>query len=156
MQMDRKLSLTANLIVAALIAGVAQPALAGSNDFFGTSVPEGAGKGATAPARQQPVNPYADPSVPQGDFTTDEKRMQKKYKGSIAHAKGLVAKGERMMKAGPGGAKDKEFKKGKIIKEIGERQLAELSANNPLADILDDKGADRKPKTASTESSPTQ
>lgn len=154
MQTDRKLSLTANLIIAALLAGVAQPAFAGANDFFGTSVPEGARQTASQ-ARQAPVNPYADPTVPQGDFTMDEKRMQKKFKASIAHAKDLIAKGDRMMSAGKKGSKDKEFKKGKIIKEIGEKQLAELTANNPLADIINDKGAD-KPKTASSSASGTQ
>lgn len=155
MQTDRKLSLTAKLIIAAIFAGVQQPALAGSNDFFGTSVPEGAGKGGSQ-VRQQPVNPYADPTVPQGDFTVDEKRMQKKFKASIAHAKSLIAKGDRMMASGKSGSKDKDFKKGKIIKEIGEKQLAELTANNPIADIINDKGADRKSKTASTDSSSTQ
>jgi hypothetical protein len=154
MQMDRKLSLTANIIIAAVCAAIAQPALAGSNDFFGTTVPEGTGKGA-AQARQQTVNPYADPAVPQGDFTSDEKRMQKKYKGSIAHAKGLISKGEKMMELGKRGSKDKEFKKGKIIKEIGERQLAELTANNPIADIINDKGADKR-KTAGTDSTTPQ
>lgn len=155
MQTDRKLSLTANLIIAALFAGAAQPAFAGANDFFGTTVPEGA-RAASTQVRQQPVNPYADPTVPQGDFTMDEKRMQKKFKGSIAHAKELIAKGDKMMAVGKKGSKDKEFKKGKIIKEIGEKQLAELTANNPLADIINDKGADRKAKTASTEAAPTQ
>lgn len=153
MQTDRKLSLTANLIIAMLLAGAA-PAFAGANDFFGTSVPEGARQASNQ--IKQPVNPYADPTVPQGDFTVDEKRMQKKFKASIAHAKDLIAKGERMMSVGKRGNKDKEFKKGKIIKEIGEKQLAELTANNPLADIINDKGAEPKKKTASTDSAGTQ
>jgi hypothetical protein len=153
--MDRKLTLTANLVIAALCAGSGLPALAGPNDFFGTSVPESAQPPASQ-ARQAPANPYADPTVPQGDYTADEKRMQKKYKASVQHCKNLIAKGTRMMEIGEKGKKDKEFKKGKILKEIGEKQLAELAANNPLSDILDDKGADRKPKTATTETTSTQ
>lgn len=148
---DRKLSLTTALAV--FCAALGQPALAGANDFFGTQVPEG---GAAQAQTRQPANPYADPTSPQGDFTTDEKRMQKKYRASIQHAKGLIAKGERMMEAGQRGHKDKEFKKGKILKEIGQRQLAELTANNPLADIIDDKSSERKSKTASTDKTSTQ
>ena len=124
--MDRKLTLTANLVIAALCAGSGLPALAGPNDFFGTSVPESAQPPASQ-ARQAPANPYADPTVPQGDYTADEKRMQKKFKASIVHARGLVAKGERMMKS----PDEKESKKGRILKEIGEKRLAELEANNP-------------------------
>jgi len=153
MQMHRKL--TANLIVAALCASAGLPAVAGpANDFFGSSVPDGSAGGQQA--RQAAANPYADPQVPQGDYTSDEKRMQKKYKASVQHCKNLIAKGDKMMEGGQRGNKDKEYKKGKILKEIGEKQLAELTANNPFADILDDKGADKKPKTASTESSSTQ
>jgi hypothetical protein len=148
MQKDRKLAVTA-MVIAALGAGL--PAFAGSNDFFGSQVPE------SSPVNtpKQTSNPYADPTVPQGDFTADEKRMQKKYKASITHCKGLIAKGTKMMESGQRGKNDKEFKKGKILKEIGEKQLAELAANNPLADILDDKGADKK-KTADSGSNSTQ
>ncbi len=154
MQKNRIVSYAANFIIAALCSlGAIAPALAGDNDFFGSSVPGGGG------AQQQPqqaANPYADPTVPRGDYTTDEKRMQKKYKASIQHCKGLIAKGERMMEAGQRGHNDKEFKKGKILKEIGEKQLAELNANNPLADILDDKSMEKKPKTATTQTTTTQ
>lgn len=151
MQKDRKLALTA-MVIAALGAGL--PANAGSNDFFGSQVPETSPASAAATKAAQ-SNPYADPSVPQGDYTADEKRMQKKYKTSITHCKGLIAKGTKMMEGGPGGKNDKAYKKGKILKEIGEKQLAELAANNPLTEILDDKGADKK-KTADTGSGATQ
>ena len=67
-----------------------------------------------------------------GDFTGDEKRMQKKYKDNINNAKGLIAKGERMMKDSGNNQKDANYKKGKIFKEIGEKSLAELKANNPF------------------------
>jgi hypothetical protein len=74
----------------------------------------------------------APPAMPPaGDYTDDEKRVQRKYKGNIAHAKQLIAKGEGMMKSAP---KDgKEYKKGKILKETGEKWLSELKANDPYA-----------------------
>lgn len=154
MQKDRKLTLTANLVIAALCAGAGLPAIAGPNDFFGSQVPESS-QPAGGQARQAPANPYADPAVPQGDYTTDEKRMQKKYKASVQHCKNLIAKGTKMMEAGKG-KNDKEYKKGKILKEIGEKQLAELAANNPLTEILEDRGSDRKPKTAASDTTTTQ
>ena len=67
-----------------------------------------------------------------GDFTDDEKRMQKKYKGKIAHAKDLIDQGDNMMKSAKGNTNNKDYKKGKILKEIGEKTLAELQANNPF------------------------
>ncbi len=129
------------LITTCFIAGLASPAFAQGN-FFGGQTPSAPGGGAPS----QTANPYADPAVPKGDFTEDEKRMQKKFKASVKHAKGLIAKGEKMMAPGTkSGKQDKEFKKGKILKEIGEKQLAELQANNPLVDLA----AESKPKTAS-------
>jgi hypothetical protein len=77
------------------------------------------------------------PSAPAGDYTSDEKRVQKKFKSSLDHARKLIAKGESMMKS----KAEKEAKKGKILKEIGERRLAELRANNPFPEI-----AGREPK----------
>ncbi len=75
----------------------------------------------------------ADPgNFKAGDFTEDEKRMQHKYRDSIKHAKDLITKGTAMMDRGKKSGNDKEFKKGKIFKEIGERQLGELNANNPF------------------------
>jgi hypothetical protein len=68
-------------------------------------------------------------SKPGGDYTEDEKRMQKKYKSRIAHDKDLIARGEHMMKSDP---KGKDYKKGKVWKEIGEKDLAEMEANNPF------------------------
>ncbi len=75
----------------------------------------------------------ADPgNFKAGDFTEDEKRMQHKYRDSIKHAKSLITKGTAMMDSGKKSGNDKDFKKGKILKEIGERQLGELNANNPF------------------------
>jgi hypothetical protein len=96
---------------------------AGPNDFFGGSVP-GAVQDAAANA----------PSAA-GDFTDDEKRMQKKYLLSVRHAKDLIAQGEGMMKRAEQKHDNKSFKKGKIKKEIGQKHLAELEANNPFPDL---------------------
>lgn len=124
---------------AALIAAGTAPAL-GQNDFFGTSIPGASQTGATlngvgggAPPAAEP-NPYADAANPNagGEYTDDEKRMQKKYHAKVKHAQGLIARGDKMMK---GSKESKEYKKGKILKDIGERQLAELKANNPLKDL---------------------
>lgn len=104
---------------------IAQPATAGPNDFFGGS--------AGGPPGDPLAGPAANVTPPPGiDFSDDEKRMQKKYKASMNHAKDLIAKGDRMMKEGESKKNDKVFKKGKIIREIGEKRLAELQANNPF------------------------
>lgn len=101
----------------------------GSNDFFGSS-PSGAGNndnrvpGAVAAEQALNNNP--------ADYTADEKRMQKKYKLNMVLAQRLVTKGEQMMKYGEKKKDQKSLKKGKILKEIGEKRLAELKENNPL------------------------
>lgn len=120
-----------SLLTAVMAAG-AQSVLAGPNDFFGSAMPAGqmadpngnAGQ-FTTPGQSKAAD-MLNQSNP-GDYTDDEKRMQKKFKASIVHARGLVAKGERMMKS----PDEKESKKGRILKEIGEKRLAELEANNP-------------------------
>ncbi|HEY9788555.1 MAG TPA: hypothetical protein V6D17_24410, partial [Candidatus Obscuribacterales bacterium] len=104
---------------------------AGTNDFFGGSMPGALND----PVRQMPQQAAAEAAARSenmpADYTDDEKRMQKKFKSSIAHARSLIEKGERMMKAAQG-KNDKVYKKGKVIKEIGEKSLAELEASNPI------------------------
>jgi hypothetical protein len=112
-------SLTSAALVAGILGTIAPVFAAGPNDFFGGSVPAAAQEAAATASSG-------------GDYTDDEKRMQKKYQTSIRHAKGLIAKGDVMMKAGEKKHDDKMMKKGKIIKEIGERRLTELQANNPF------------------------
>ncbi len=110
-----------------------QPVFAGPNDFFGSAMPAGqmadpnSAPGQYSTPGQSKAADMLNNAGP-GDYTDDEKRMQKKFKASISHAKGLIAKGERMMKS----PVEKESKKGKILKEIGEKRLAELEANNPI------------------------
>jgi|AGTN01.2.fsa_nt_gi hypothetical protein len=120
-----------------VLASAASAQSNSANSFFGAGGSGGADAGGT-----QTTNPYADPSVPKGDFTADEKRMQKKYVESISHARGLISKGEKMIQDGTKRGEDKMAKKGKVLKMIGEKTLAELQANNPLGDLLADKKAD--------------
>lgn len=135
----KKIRIFFSLLTAVIAAG-AQPSVAGPNDFFGSNLPAGSmpdpnstggnvpgSGGAYATPGQAKAQDMLGGTAP-SDYTDDEKRMQKKYKASIAHAKGLIAKGDRMMKS----TDEKESKKGKVIKDIGEKRLAELEANNPI------------------------
>lgn len=119
------------LIVAMLSALISSPAFAQApGDVFNGSPSMVPGTSAAESALNQAG---ADPSnFKAGDFTDDEKRMQHKYRDSIKHAKDLIEKGTAMMDHGKKTGNDKEFKKGKIFKEIGERQFGELNANNPF------------------------
>jgi hypothetical protein len=121
-------------------------AFAGSNSFFGANA-GGSGSGSSGQSSGSSSNGgdvdetnvnaglpglTAPPAMPPaGDYTDDEKRMQKKYKGNISRAKELIAKGEGMMKSA--GKDDKTYKKGKILKETGEKWLTELKTNDPYA-----------------------
>jgi hypothetical protein len=123
-----------------IAAGINMQAQAGANDFFGSSLGSASGPVGGSPDTQQggasAVNAVPT-TAPAGDYTSDEKRVQKKFKSSVDHARKLVARGEAMMKS----KDDKECKKGKILKEIGERRISELKANNPFPEI-----AGREPK----------
>lgn len=121
------------LIAGFFFAANSNSACAQVNNFFGANLPTA--DGATNLTPGQSLSPYENNS-PQGSYTDDEKRMQKKFQISIKHAKSTIAKGEKMM---AGKAPDsKEYKKGKIFKEIGEKQLAELEANNPVKKLASD------------------
>ena len=131
------------------------PTWAGSNSFFGTNAGGsgsgsgsnpgsgaglGPGQGSGSSSSSSGGNDVDENNInaglpgltappampPSGDYTDDEKRMQKKYRGNIARAKDLISKGEGMMKSA--GKDDKTYKKGKILKETGERWLTELKA----------------------------
>jgi uncharacterized glyoxalase superfamily protein PhnB len=122
-----------SLLTAVMAAGT-QPVMAGPNDFFGSTMPagqmadpHGTSNQFTTPGQAKAAEQLNAGGGP-GDYTDDEKRMQKKYKASVSHAKGLIAKGDKMMKS----PVPKESTKGKILKEIGEKRLAELEANNPI------------------------
>lgn len=67
-----------------------------------------------------------------GDFTGDEKRMQKKYKANMVSAKRLIEKGESMMASAGKDPNKAEYKKGKILKETGEKWLVQLKGSSPF------------------------
>ena len=129
-------------IVCSIIAslGMATSALAqGSNDFFGSSVPSssaggGGGSGIERPPGVQAAEQQALKATG-GDYTTDEKRMQKKFKANLRSAQDLVSKAERMVKDGEKKKDDKMIKKGKILKEVAEKRVAELKEQNPFPEV---------------------
>ena len=109
----------------------------GSNDFFGSSVPSGGGGGSqierppgVAAAEQQALKSGGGGGGT--DYTSDEKRMQKKFKANLRAAEELISKAERMVKDGEKKKDDKMVKKGKILKEVAEKRVAELKENNPV------------------------
>jgi hypothetical protein len=106
------------------------PALAQGNGFYNNQLPGAQGSVEDESMPGDKKNKGSS-SAPGGDYTQDEKRMQNKFKEKVAHAKDLINRGDHMMKAA-GNANSKDYKKGKIFKEIGERDLAELEANNPF------------------------
>lgn len=120
------------LIVLGAVCAIAAPVFAqgSQNSFFGSALPGNVPSAANPPA-----------TGGGGDYSDDEKRMQKKFKASVNHAKELLAKGEAMMKKGETKNDDKMYKKGKILKEIAEKRLNELQANNPFPDTKGEKGA---------------
>lgn len=120
----RSIAATAALALVAVCMNV--PANAGPNDFFGSTV------GGNADAQQGAgVAANTQTSPPAGDYTGDEKRIQKKFKANLKSAQALVAKGDKMAKSTDATLS----KKGKILKEIGEKRLAELKSNNPFPEI---------------------
>jgi hypothetical protein len=107
--------------------------MAGPNDFFGGNIPQQDGQ----PGAMQP----SAGATAGTDFTDDEKRMRRKYKANMASARQLIAKGEGMMKSKQKDQSHKDYKKGKILKEIGERRLAELKANSPFPEVAERTGS---------------
>jgi hypothetical protein len=117
-----------------------------SNSYFGTNA-NGAGSSTNTPDYSKELPEDSNPNAvlpglnetaagtpkPTGtDFTGDEKRMQKKYKSNIAHANDLINRGTLMRKASENNHNSPSFNKGRILKEIGEKSLTELKANNPF------------------------
>lgn len=157
--MRSKNNLLLSLSLIAFLAPCVAPAYAGPNDFFGTAVPAG------STAQPQESNPYASTPMPEGDFSEDERRMQKKFKSRVKHAKKLILKGEKLIAQGEKKKKKKLISRGKIFVSIGNRELKQLAQNNPLANLLtpQQKTAieqknkkDKKVKTAQSTTTSTQ
>jgi hypothetical protein len=114
------------VILASLVLPL--PVLAQANGFYNNQLPGAQG---VVEDESMPGDKKNKLSPAGGDYTPDEKRVQDKYKAKVRSAKDLVAKGEHMMKASEN-PNSKEYKKGKIFKEIGEKDLADLEQNNPF------------------------
>lgn len=128
--MIQKAQTTISLSAALWLTVAAQVAFAqGSNDFFGGNPGQGDPNRNNVPGAQAAEQALSNSNA---DYTSDEKRMQKKYKQNMTLAQRLISKGEQMMKDGEKRKDDKSLKKGKILKEIGEKRLAQLKENNPL------------------------
>lgn len=127
-------------IICSIIAslGMASAAFAqGSNDFFGSAAPTAGGGGGGSGIERPPGVQAAEQQALKssgGDYTQDEKRMQKKFKANLRAAQELVNKAERMVKDGEKKKDDKVIKKGKILKEVAEKRVAELKEQNPFPD----------------------
>ncbi|MBX9572549.1 MAG: hypothetical protein K2X77_26880 [Candidatus Obscuribacterales bacterium] len=118
------------IILTAMAYGLASPAtFAQGNDFFGSSVP-GSGSNIERPPGVQAAEQQALQNS-HAEYTSDEKRMQKKYKANLRAAQDLITKGEKMLKDGEKKKDDKMQKKGKILKEVGEKRVQELKESNP-------------------------
>jgi len=113
---------------------ISASAQGGSNDFFGSSVPSSGGNGGSGVERPPGVAAAEQQALKaQGnEFTSDEKRMQKKFKANLRAAEDLISKAEKMVKEGEKKKDDKMVKKGKILKEVAEKRRNELKENNPL------------------------
>lgn len=122
-----------------LLAPCTSAIAGGPNDFFGGAVPGAASDAADKAA-----------AGGGGDYTEDEKRMQKKFKGNMQHARDLIKKAEQMIAAGTKAHDDKLIKKGKILKEIGEKNVSSLEENNPFGHKdLQDKSASKSASAGS-------
>ncbi|MBU6452073.1 MAG: hypothetical protein KGS72_09870 [Cyanobacteria bacterium REEB67] len=145
-------SLTGLLVLASAPA-LAQSSSDKVNDFFGASPnAQITPPASSSSSSSSTASPSASPSsglvpAPTGngasptDFTADEKRMQKKNKAMVKHIQSLIEEGDRMMKAGLAKKDDKMYKKGKIKKEIGERNQADMKASAAQAEAA--KNADK-------------
>lgn len=129
MTSKKLITLTAMAYVFASPATFAQ-----GNDFFGSSVPGSSGSGGGSGIDRPPGVQAAEQQALQNshaEFTSDEKRMQKKFKANLRAAQDLVTKGEKMLKDGEKKKDEKMLKKGKILKEVGEKRVQELKESNP-------------------------
>ncbi len=135
---------SSNLTLATVCSTLASITVAASafaqsgNDFFGSSVPSSGGGSAGSSQIDRPPGVAAAEQAALkaggGDYTVDEKRMQKKYKANMRAAEELIAKAEKMVKDGEKKKDDKAMKKGKILKEVAEKRLNDLKENNPMPD----------------------
>src|SRR5271168_28226 len=156
----RNSSILTSLIVLGCCCTCPLPSFSQANNFFGSNGasqvnPNQLGNtgreddGAAGPGIPAMNGALPTPAPSGGDYSQDEKRMQVKYRGNLRHAQDLIKQGDAMMTKAGNNKDDKNYKKGKVLKAVGEKSLADLKASNPF-DIDKDKPifAERKHKTA--------
>jgi len=118
------------------ILSLAGSAFAQGNDFFSGGGQAASPTGGTPIDRPPGVAAAEQQALKAGstDLTSDEKRMQRKYKANMRSASDLVAKAEKMIKDGEKRNDKKTVKKGMILKQIAEKNVNQLKENNPLPD----------------------
>jgi hypothetical protein len=86
-------------------------------------------------------------NAPPSDYTEDERRMQGRYQSDLQNAKRTIAKGEKLMKSAGNNVNSKNYKRGLIFKEIGEKDLKRLKDNTPFPaqSTVDDRPNRKKP-----------
>jgi hypothetical protein len=125
------------LSILALLGSAASVSAQSSNDFFGSSVLPSSGTGAGSAIERPPGVAAAEQQALKAgttDLTSDEKRMQKKYKANMRAAADRLAKAEKMILDGKKKNDEKAVKKGQVLKMVAEKALNELKLNNPLPD----------------------
>jgi hypothetical protein len=149
--------LKAGLLLIALTGASQAPSFAGFGDNENTFVPPGAQGQIVDPDPQTPLfkgkkrkdTTGAPPA--NGDFTADERDRQARFRRRVNNAHKEIDKGERLMQSCGKDHNKVEYKKGKLMKEIGEKDLASLKGNSPFPSnsSLD---PDRPPKGKKTDS----
>jgi len=132
MQTNKTIPTICSILTMLSLAG---SAFAQGNDFF-SGGSQAAPTGGTPIDRPPGVAAAEQQALKAGntDLTSDEKRMQRKYKANMRSASDLVAKAEKMIKDGEKRNDKKTIKKGMVLKQIAEKNVNQLKENNPLPD----------------------
>ncbi len=143
--------LSVGLLLIPLIGASQPPSFAGFGDNENTFVPPGAQGQIADPDPQAPLfkekkkkdTTGAPPAS--GNFTTDEREKQAHFRRRVENAHKEIETGEKLMAACGKDLNKAAYKKGKQMKEIGEKDLASLKENSPFPSnsSLD---PDRQPK----------
>jgi hypothetical protein len=134
MQTNKTIPTICSILTMLSLAG---SAFAQGNDFFGGGASQPASPSGGTPIDRPPGVAAAEQQALKAgttDLTSDEKRMQRKYKANMRSAADLVAKAEKMIKDGEKRNDKKTIKKGMVLKQIAEKSVNQLKENNPLPD----------------------
>jgi hypothetical protein len=132
---------SAGLLLIALIVDSQPPSFAGFGNLFGDDA-----KAFTAPTAQgQMVGPDSEtsllksqatmnatnpPPTSSADFSTNCEVTKPRFSRRVANARRNIDKGQMLMQSCGDDHTKAEYKKGKVMKEIGEKDLAVLKLDN--------------------------